>query len=124
MKDRAEQAVLLVLTLARDAELDLLPEVISGPQLAAARSLAELVHGFNYLESAEFASLSTGKSPAFVAALQRRYRESVAARAKRDEFFAAVRGILSGSDIARFLPAGSEAKVNEVRARLEALHAT
>jgi hypothetical protein len=123
MNSPGQQLVHLVLTLAFDDELDILPKVISGEQLAVARELGALIQGFNYLNSVAFEDLILGKSSAVVSAWRRRLMEPVKRKELKEEFYGQVRRILTGGEMEKYLPASAAAQVNDIRRKLKALNA-
>jgi hypothetical protein len=123
MKHSAQQLVYLVLTLARDGELDILPEVVSGEELALTSELGALVGNFNYLDSLAFADVTRGKPPAVVSAWRRRVMEPVKRGELREEFYDNVRRILSDGQMEKYLPPDAASQVEAIRRKLEAVSA-
>jgi hypothetical protein len=123
MKDRAQQLVHLVLTLARDGELEILSKVVAGEDLAVASELGALVGSFNFPDSVAFAEATDGKSPEVVSAWRRRFTDPVKRSELREEFYDHVRRILTDGHMEKYLPPDAASQVVVIRRKLKALSA-
>ena len=121
MKPRGQQIVHIVLTLSAGGDLDILPNVLNGEDLAVARELAEMVESFDYVNSIAFDALTTGKSTAVLDALRRRFSGPGMRSEMREAFREQIRKILQDGQVEEYLSRENGRRVASVKSRLMAL---
>ena len=105
----------LIVSLARGADLDILPSVVEKKRLPAALRMAELLKSFNYLDSVEFHEIISGKSETVAAGWRRRFSQPMAKAQKCEEFYAAAGRMLEDNSVWRYLPEEGHKEVTVIR---------